>query len=124
MKKILIVDDGNTVRMYHRTVLLEAGFQVEEAINGLEGLEKALGGTFDLLLVDINMPKMDGFRMLRTLRREKNTQALPAIMISTESQLHDKEQAFRAGANFFMIKPVRPDELKWAALLMTGETSS
>ncbi|MGN7610965.1 response regulator [Magnetococcales bacterium HHB-1] len=120
MKKILAVDDGGTVRMYHRTVLQEAGFEVEEAVNGMEGMEKALSTPFDLYLVDINMPKMDGLRMLRKLRQDKATQSTPAIMITTESQIKDKEQAYLAGANYFMIKPVRPDELTMAVRLMTG----
>ncbi|MBF0097866.1 MAG: response regulator [Magnetococcales bacterium] len=122
MKRILVVDDGGTVRMYHRTVLEEAGFVVEEAGNGLEGIEKALDGAYDLLLVDINMPKMDGLRMVHELRAEAAVREVPAIMITTESQAKDKEQAYLAGANYFMIKPVRPDELRAVALLMTGVT--
>ena len=67
-KRILVVDDALTVRMYCRDVLERAGFDVEEAGNGIEGLERALGGGFDLLFVDINMPRMDGYEMVRHLR--------------------------------------------------------
>ncbi|MEK9711506.1 MAG: response regulator, partial [Thalassolituus sp.] len=59
MKQILIVDDASTVRMYHRNILESAGYTVDEAVNGIEALEKALEHTFDLYIVDINMPKMD-----------------------------------------------------------------
>lgn len=120
MKRVLVVDDGGTIRMYHRAVLTEAGFDVEEAVNGMEGLEKALQGGFDLLLVDVNMPKMDGFRMISQLRRDPNVQHVPAIMITTESREVDREQAMAAGANLFLTKPVKPDELRAAAFLMTG----
>lgn len=120
MKRVLVVDDGGTIRLYHRTVLSEAGFEVEEAVNGMEGLEKVLQSPFDLLLVDVNMPKMNGFRMLEQLRRDPAVGHIPAIMITTESHEVDQEQSLAAGANLFLLKPVRPDELRAAAFLMTG----
>lgn len=120
MKTVLIVDDMTTVRMYHQKILEEAGFRIEEAGNGIEGLEKALTGSFDLTLVDVNMPKMDGYRMIRELRANETTRALPAIMISTEARPSDRKKAFLAGASFYLVKPVKPDTLKAAALLMTG----
>ncbi|MBF0285176.1 MAG: response regulator [Magnetococcales bacterium] len=120
MKRVLVVDDGGTIRLYHRTVLTEAGFTVEEAVNGMEGLEKAMQGEFDLLLVDVNMPKMDGFRMIAQLRREPAAWRVPVIMITTEHRDVDREQALIAGANLFLVKPVRPEELRAAACLMTG----
>jgi two-component system chemotaxis response regulator CheY len=117
-KRILVVDDAATVRMYHRQILQQAGFSVEEAINGLEGLEKALNTPFDLYLVDINMPKVDGYDFLRDLRSRDIYQG-PAIMISTESEQHDKQRAFAAGANFYMVKPIKPaDLLKYCKLLL------
>lgn len=124
MKKILIVDDMNTVRMFHRMILEEAGFSVEEASNGLEGVEKALEAGFDLLLADVNMPKMDGYQMIRELRLDASTRALPIIMISTEAEALDKEKAYLAGANLYMIKPVNADQLRASALLLTGSLGS
>lgn len=117
-KRILVVDDAATVRMYHKQILQQAGFAVEEAINGLEGLEKALNRPFDLYLVDINMPKVDGYDFLRDLRSREIYQG-PAIMISTEAELHDKQRAYAAGANFYMVKPIKPkDLLKYCHLLL------
>lgn len=124
MKKILVVDDMNTVRMFHRMILEEAGFSVEEAGNGLEGVEKALGTPFDLLLADVNMPKLDGYEMIRALRRESSTRSLPIIMISTEAEALDKEKAYLAGASLYMIKPVRAGQLREVALLLTGSPRS
>ncbi|RYE51945.1 MAG: response regulator, partial [Rhizobiaceae bacterium] len=67
--KVLVVDDANLVRLYYREALELAGFEVEEALNGLEALEKLLLDPVDLLIVDVNMPQMDGITFLRALRR-------------------------------------------------------
>lgn len=120
MKRILIVDDAATVRMYHRNILEDAGYLVDEAINGIEALEKSLQETFDLYLVDINMPKLDGYGFLRQLRGQNIPQA-PAIMISTEAEANDKKRAFIAGANAYLIKPSKPDELLLQVRLLLGE---
>ncbi len=122
MKRILIIDDAATVRMFHRHALEAAGYQVEEAINGLEALEKTLQAPFDLYLVDVNMPKLDGYGFLRELRRENLPQA-PAIMVSTEAAAIDQLVAFRAGANGYFIKPVNPDQLVTHIRLMLGEVT-
>ena len=108
--RILVIDDAATVRMYHRSILEGAGYAVEEAINGIEALEKALTRPFDLYLVDVNMPKQDGYGFLRELRRQDIPQA-PAVMISTEAQGHDRIQAYAAGANFYLVKPIKPQDL-------------
>ncbi|MBE7245859.1 response regulator [Methylobacterium sp. SI9] len=120
MARILVVDDATTVRMYYRDVLEEAGFTVEEAVNGFEGLEKAVAESFDLILVDVNMPKMDGYTFLRQGRTMPELQAVPAVMISTESAAQDRERAYAAGANLYLVKPVRPDVLTEVATVMAG----
>ena len=120
MNRVLIVDDAATVRMYHRGVLESDGFAVEEAMNGIEALEKVLETSFDLLLVDINMPKLDGFGFLEEVRRREIHQP-PAIMVSTEAAARDEMAAYRAGANSYLIKPVRPLQLLTHARLMLGE---
>ena len=122
MKRVLIVDDAATVRMYHRGILESAGYAVEEAWNGIEALEKALDAPFDLYVVDINMPKLDGFGFLRELRQQEITQS-PAIMISTEAAARDEVAAYRSGANSYLIKPVRPVQLLAYARLMLGEAN-
>jgi two-component system, chemotaxis family, chemotaxis protein CheY len=120
MKRILIVDDAATVRMYHRNILESAHYVVEEAINGIEALEKALQAPFDLYIVDVNMPKLDGYGFLRQLRGETVAQA-PAIMVSTESEANDRTLAYRAGANDYLVKPVKPAELLTHVRLLLGE---
>jgi two-component system chemotaxis response regulator CheY len=122
MKRVLIVDDAATVRMYHRGILESAGYTVMEAWNGIEALEKALEAPFDLYIVDINMPKLDGYGFLRELRQQDVPQK-PAIMISTEAAGEDEMAAYRAGANSYLIKPVRPPQLLSYVRLMVGEAA-
>jgi two-component system chemotaxis response regulator CheY len=120
MKRVLIVDDAATVRLYHRQILEQAGFEVEEAINGLEALEKAVAAPFDLYLVDVNMPRMDGYTFLRELRACEEARQAPAVMISTESEEKDRMAAYAAGANYYMSKPIHPEALIRLAFLLTG----
>jgi two-component system chemotaxis response regulator CheY len=119
MKRILIVDDAATVRLFHRQILEKAGYAVDEAVNGLEALEKALQQPYDLYLVDVNMPLQDGFSFLRLLREQPIAQA-PAVMITTEAGHHDREQAWVAGANYFLTKPIKVEALQRLAALLTG----
>jgi two-component system chemotaxis response regulator CheY len=110
MKRILVIDDAATVRLYHREILEKAGFVVDEAINGLEALEKLEQAPFDLYLVDVNMPKLDGYGFLRALR-QLDVPQVPAIMISTESSASDRHTALVAGANLYILKPIKPEQL-------------
>jgi two-component system chemotaxis response regulator CheY len=121
MKRILIVDDAATVRMYHRAILESAGYAVDEAVNGIEALEKALCAPYDLYLVDVNMPKMDGYAFLRELRHHEDLPQTPAVMISTEAELVDRTKAYEAGANFYMLKPTRPDSLTGHVRVLLGD---
>lgn len=123
MKRILIIDDAATVRLYHRNILESAGYAVGEAVNGIEALEKALQTPFDLYIVDINMPKLDGYGFLEELRSQGGDQ-VPAIMVSTEAGSDDRQRAYRAGANLYLIKPVKPDGLLTYVRLMLGEERS
>lgn len=118
-RRILVVDDAATVRMYHRGVLETEGFVVDEAYNGIEALEKVLDTSYDLLLVDVNMPKLDGCGFLRELRGRDVPQP-PAIVISTEARDHDRERAIAAGANYYMTKPIRPEELALRCRTLLG----
>jgi two-component system chemotaxis response regulator CheY len=111
-QRILIVDDASLVRLYYRNILAPAGFEIDEALNGLEGLEKLFDRAVDLLIVDINMPKMDGLSFLKTLRAQtSNIASIPALVISTEAGPADRAAARQAGANFYLFKPVQPETL-------------
>lgn len=120
-KRILIVDDAALVRAYYRTALEQDGFLVEEALNGLEALEKLLLQPFDLAIVDINMPHMDGITFLRTLRsKELPVSGVPVLITSTEAGPQDIAAARSAGANYYLVKPVRQDTLAEYAAIFCG----
>jgi len=119
-KKILVVDDAVTVRMFHRQLMEELGFEVDEAENGIEALEKAVCHRYDLMLVDVNMPKMDGYRLLENMRQSEDLMDIPVIMISTEESKEDQEKAYLAGANLYVVKPTDGTKLKTYASLLTG----
>ena len=108
-KTVLVVDDASLVRLYYRSTLQKAGFEVQEAMNGLEALEKLLNepASVDMLIVDVNMPQMDGFSFLDTLRQKEGPIAgIPALVTSTESADADFAAARTAGANFYLVKPI------------------
>jgi two-component system, chemotaxis family, chemotaxis protein CheY len=119
--RVLVVEDGTLIRLYYRETLEAAGFEVAEAINGIEALEKILSERFDLVIVDINMPKMDGVSFLRALRgQEGPAGALPALVISSESGERDAAAARAAGANFYLVKPVAAPDLALHVAVLTG----
>jgi two-component system chemotaxis response regulator CheY len=121
VRRILIVDDSSLVRLYYRTALERSGFEVEQAINGVEAMEKVLAQDFDLAIVDINMPRMDGISFVRSLRRSSPAVAsLPALIITTEAGDHDLADARRAGANFYLVKPVTEQQLLRHVAVLTG----
>ena len=125
MNRILVVDDAATVRMYHRKILDDAGWQTGEATNGVEALERVHSqegdAAFDLYVVDVNMPRMDGYSFLRELRKLDARHQAPVMMVSTEARSQDASRAFDAGANCYLVKPARPAELVLTAALLLGD---
>ncbi len=109
--KILIVDDSKMTRNFHAYILKSAGFNIKDAENGFDALEKALIDKFDLIITDINMPKMDGYTFIQRLRENDEYRDTPVIIISTEDEAEDKRKGFEAGADFYIVKPVTPEKL-------------
>jgi two-component system chemotaxis response regulator CheY len=121
LKRVLVIDDAALVRAFYRAALQDAGFEVDEALNGLEALEKLRDHDFDLLIVDVNMPRMDGLTFLSALRRQDGGQAgIPALVISTESGRADREAARKAGANYYLVKPLTQEALAHHVALLSG----
>ena len=121
MKRVLIVDDAALVRAYYRQALERAGYEVDEALNGLEGLEKVLMQPFDLAIVDVNMPQMDGMTFIRTLReKELPTSTIATLVTSTEAKEQDIVAARVAGANFYLTKPMSQEKLIEHVMLLCG----
>ncbi len=112
MATIMIVDDSKTVRNYHGAILKSQGFEILEAENGMEALEKSLGISVDLYLVDVNMPIMDGYSFISDLRKQSSHKTVPVIMVTTQAKEEDKINAFKVGANLFETKPIKPDVLQ------------
>ena len=122
-KTILVVDDASLVRLYYRSILEPAGFHVTEALNGLEAMESVLSTPVDMLIVDVNMPHMDGFTFINALRqKELPVASTPALVTSTESAQTDFDAARAAGANFYLVKPIAPQTLVEFAAMFCGIT--
>ncbi len=120
-KRILVIDDANLMRLYYRGALEEAGYEVDEALNGLEAIEKLLVRPADLLVVDVNMPQMDGITFLKVLRRQDPpVSSIPALVTSTEAGPQDFAAARAAGANFYLVKPVSRETLATYAAMLCG----
>lgn len=119
-RRVLVIDDSLTVRLFCSRLLTAEGYGVEEAVNGLDALERALETRFDLFVVDINMHTMDGYSFLAEVRRHPDLAAIPAMMLSTEQAGEDIARAYRAGANFYLAKPIEPDRFVATVGLLTG----
>ncbi|MGB8602604.1 MAG: response regulator [Rhizomicrobium sp.] len=111
MADILIVDDSASIRHTVKIALGRHGFTIHEAANGLEGLQKASEQRFDLFLVDLNMPQMDGMSMIRELRTNTLQAGVPILFLTTESDNEVKLQAKEAGATGWLTKPFDADQL-------------
>jgi twitching motility two-component system response regulator PilH len=108
---VLIVDDSPTETMIMRNALIKAGFRVETAVNGQEGVEAAQRQRPDLILMDVVMPILNGFQATRMLQRDTATASIPVIMVTTKDQVTDRAWGMRQGAVDYLVKPVNSDEL-------------
>jgi len=108
MKHILIADDDSNIRTLLRHVLLQEGYRVTEAEDGLTAEELARKEAFDLAILDVMMPGMDGFTLCERLRERED---LPIILLTARDQLSDKEQGYLRGTDDYVTKPFEPAEL-------------
>ena len=108
---VLVVDDQEDIREMARLVLSEAGFDVAVAPSGREALRLARASRFDLVLLDINMPEMDGWATLKLLRIDEDAGATPVAMFSVKSEVRDKIAGLQDGAIDYITKPFAVDEL-------------
>jgi len=110
-KTILIVDDSSSLRTVVRLALVRAGYEVLEAGDGIEGLEQLEKGRVNLIVSDVNMPRMDGIAFVRKLKENMRHKFTPVIMLTTEGQDAKKEEGRAAGAKAWMVKPFNPPQL-------------
>jgi two-component system chemotaxis response regulator CheY len=110
-KRILTIDDSKTIRDMLRLTLLDAGFEVHQAVDGQDGCDVLEKQKFDVVITDINMPKMDGYGVIRHMRSKAEHKRTPILVLTTESEGSKRNMAREAGATGWMVKPFDPDQL-------------
>jgi two-component system chemotaxis response regulator CheY len=111
MTTVLTVDDSATMRDMLLLALREAGFDVLQAADGVAGLEALRGARPDVIITDINMPRLDGFGLIEGVRRDPEHRATPILVLTTESDPDRRDRARRAGATGWIVKPFDPIKL-------------
>lgn len=110
-KNVLVVDDSASIRQVVGIALKGAGYQVLEACDGTDALNKLDGARVHLIISDVNMPKMDGISLLKALKSRPDTRFTPVIMLTTESEADKKAQGRAAGAKAWVVKPFQPQQM-------------
>lgn len=110
-KRILTIDDSKTIRDMLMLTLADAGFDVLQAVDGQDGLAVLEKEQVDLVITDINMPRMDGYEVIRQMRSKSIYKSTPILVLTTESEADKKNLAREAGATGWMVKPFDPDRL-------------
>jgi len=110
-KKILTIDDSKTIRDMLMLTLADAGFDVLQAVDGQDGIDVLGDQRVDVVITDINMPKMDGYEVIRCLRRSPIHKTTPILVLTTESDKDKRNLAREAGATGWMVKPFDPERL-------------
>jgi len=107
-KKVLIVDDESHIVELVRVCLEDTDYDIIEAYDGQEALDKARSEKPDLILLDIMLPKMDGYEVCKNLKTDDSTKSIPVVMLTAKGQEVDKVKGFQSGADSYMTKPFSP----------------
>jgi CheY-like chemotaxis protein len=107
-QRILLVEDNEDNLAVYRAILQYAGYEVLEARDGVAGVEEARAGRPDLILMDISIPKIDGFEATRILKTDPETRAIPIVALTAHAMDEDRERAREVGCDGFLAKPVEP----------------
>jgi DNA-binding response OmpR family regulator len=110
-KKILLVDDADTILMIERMILNRGGYELITAKDGQEAVAKAVAERPDLILLDIVMPRMNGFEALKLLRSQEATKAIPIMMVTTRGEEENVEAGFASGCDDYITKPLNGSEV-------------
>ena len=109
-EKILVIEDNEQNRYLVNFILEKNGYQVITARDGLEGINKAKKEKLDLILVDIRLPKLDGYEVTRRIKADERLAKIPIIALTAYAMKEDKEKALKAGCNAYISKPIIPEE--------------
>ncbi len=112
-KKILVVEDSETIRRFISMSLKLAGFDVVTAVDGMDAMEKIPLHEFDLVITDLNMPNVDGYALIKSLRENPFYKELPIIILSSLGKDEDIKKGFEVGANSYLIKPFNAKRLQY-----------
>ena len=111
MKKILAVDDSASIRQMVSFTLKSAGYEVVDAVDGMDGLAKASKEKFDMIITDLNMPNLDGIGLITGARKLPGYSFVPILMLTTESQAEKKDEGRKADATGWIVKPFNGEQL-------------
>lgn len=120
MSRLLVVDDEFGIREIIKKYASFEGYEVEEAADGMEAIDKALSQDFDLIIMDVMMPELDGFSACKEIRKHKNT---PVIMLSARGEEYDRIHGFETGVDDYVVKPFSPRELMMRVAAVIKRTS-
>ena len=109
-KRVLVVDDSLTVRELERKLLGNRGYEVEVAVDGMDGWNAARTGHFDLVVTDIDMPRMDGIELVGLITRDQHLKSVPVMIVSYKDREQDRARGLEAGADFYLTKGSFHDE--------------
>jgi two-component system chemotaxis sensor kinase CheA len=103
-KSVLVAEDSITSRILMKNILEAAGYRVETAVDGIDAITKLRGGEFDLVVSDVEMPRMDGFGFTAKVRADKKFAELPVVLVTALESREDRERGIDVGANAYMVK--------------------
>ena len=124
-KRVLVVDDSLTVRELERKILVTRGYEVEMAVDGMDGWNAARGGNFQLIITDVDMPRMDGIELVTQIKRDPRIKSTPTMIVSYKDREEDRQRGLNAGADYYLTKgSFHDDTLVRAVVDLIGEAAA
>jgi two-component system sensor histidine kinase and response regulator WspE len=123
-KRVLVVDDSLTVRELQRKLLDHHGYHIEVAVDGMDGWNAVRTDQFDLIITDVDMPRMDGIELVKRIRNDSNLRSMPVMIMSYKDREEDRRRGLEAGANYYLTKgSFRDDTVLQAVIDLIGEAA-
>ena len=122
--RVLVVEDSAVIQRLIAVCLRPAGVEVEARGDGPTGLDAALNTGPDLMILDVGLPRMDGWEVLERIRNDERTRSMKVLVLTAHAQEETRERADRGGADAFLTKPFRPDDLRSVVLALLADTAA